>query len=150
MLILRKFTYQDAEAYMKIANDPDEKFYPFSYCENLEEAEEIVEMYNHSECQGYAIERESDKCLVGVIYLEKVYENTVELGYFIGSKYRKKGYAKAALVQMEKLVKKMGGKKIQMVIHPKNEASICTAKCIGAKFKYTDYFGFQFWQKTIK
>lgn len=150
MLILRKFTPVDAEAYLQIANDPNEKFYPFSYCENIEDALEIIEAYNESEIYGFAIERKADKHIVGAIYLEEKRNGFVNVGYFIGSDYRRRGYAKLALFEIEKIAKSMGKKTIELFIKPNNEASISVAKSFGAKRICITSLGSECWQKKIK
>lgn len=149
MLKLRKFTTDDADSYLKIANNKSEQFYPFSYCKDIEDALLTIEMYNDSEINGFAIERIEDKTIVGVIYMEGLTISNIEVGYFIGEPYRKHGYAKWALFEIEKIAKSMGKRSVKLNISLKNLASIRTAQAFGAK-KYYQTSKYGCWQKLIK
>lgn len=146
MVNLRRFNKNDTISYLKIA-DEKRSYFPFGFCDDLQEAEYVIDTYMYSkEIDAYAIIERG--ILIGVIYAEtylNIEKNTVEISYFIGKEFRKRGYAIDALKEIERiLIKNSQVKKVILAIHPKNVASIKTAVKFGASFcksqKWLDYY----------
>lgn len=152
MIELRPFGQQDAQNYLNIANDK-RCYFPFSFCNDLEEAEDVIDTYMHSEdLQAYAIVESKTKSLVGAIYAEtykNIAKNTVEVSYFVGEKYQKKGYAMKAIKILESILVKRKIKRIGFFIDPDNIASIKTATKFGAVLKRRSNSGLDYYQKVI-
>lgn len=146
MVNLRRFNKNDAISYLKIA-DEERSYFPFGFCDDLQEAEDVIDTYMHSrEIDAYAIIEED--ILIGVIYAETyqhIEKYTVEISYFIGKEFRKRGYVIEALKEIERiLIENSQVQKVILAIHPKNVASIKTAIKFGASFcksqKSLDYY----------
>ena len=138
---LRKIRREEVSEYFQIAYDEEiKKFLPYAYCENFEEAEYFLEsMVDNTKTSGeLGIVNEDDK-LVGVITYERNIKDMYELNFFIGQNFRKKGYALESItaligrlskegeltkyimackygnVASKELIKKLGGKRIQVL-----------------------------------
>lgn len=132
MVNLRRFNKCDAIAYLKIANDK-RSYFPFGFCNSLEEAQFVIDFYMSTDVEAYAIIQ--DRILVGAIYAEILEKGYVEVSYFIGKKFQRRGYATQALKLIERiLIENLQVHKIKFAINPNNVASINTAIKFGANF----------------
>ena len=147
MITLRAFECADAHQYFKIANDK-RCYFPFSFCENLNDAEYVIDTFIYStDLDSYAIVNEENN-IVGAIYAERCRKSdTMQVSYFIGSKYHKKGYATQAVRKMEEILKNKQIHIMEFAIDPENIASIKTATKCGAVLAKSS--SFNYYQKNI-
>ena len=136
MVSLRRFNKNDTVSYLEIANDKS-SYFPFGSCNNLQEAEYVINIYMYyEEIDAYAII--DNDILIGVVYIENcknIEKNTVLISYFIGNKFQRRGYAIQALERIEQLlIENSQIQKVGFEINPKNIPSIKTATRFGAKF----------------
>ena len=130
---LRKFTDDDVLEYYSIAQDSNDYFL-FGYCRNIKDAEDVIDTYiNSDELESFAILNEKLELIGAIICITK--SNILEISYFIGLEYRRKGYCFETLKLVEKLAKKRKMKKIEFFILKDNLKSINLAKKFGAKLK---------------
>ncbi len=130
---LRKFTDDDVLEYYSIAQDSNDYFL-FGYCRNIKDAEDVIDTYiNSDELESFAILNEKLELIGAIICITK--GNILEISYFIGLEYRRKGYCFETLKLVEKLAKKRKMKKIEFFILKDNLKSINLAKKFGAKLK---------------
>ena len=130
---LRKFTDDDVLEYYSIAQDSNDYFL-FGYCRNIKDAEDVIDTYiNSDELESFAILNEKLELIGAIICITK--GNILEISYFIGLEYRRKGYCFETLNLVEKLAKKRKMKKIEFFILKDNLKSINLAKKFGAKLK---------------
>ena len=130
---LRKFTDDDVLEYYSIAQDSNDYFL-FGYCRNIKDAEDVIDTYiNSGELESFAILNEKLELIGAIICITK--GNILEISYFIGLEYRRKGYCFETLKLVEKLAKKRKMKKIEFFILKDNLKSINLAKKFGAKLK---------------
>ncbi len=132
MVNLRRFNKYDAMSYLNIAND-ERSYFPFGFCQSLKEAYFVIDFYISTEVDAYAIIK--DNILIGAIYAETISKGYVDVSYFIGKDFQRKGYVTDALKIFQKiLVEKSQVQKIRFSIDKNNLASIKTALKFGAKF----------------
>ena len=130
---LRKFTDDDVLEYYSIAQDSND-YFPFGYCRNIKDADDVIDTYiNSDELESFAILNEKLELIGAIICITK--GNILEISYFIGLEYRRKGYCFETLKLVEKLAKKRKMKKIEFFILKDNLKSINLAKKFGAKLK---------------
>ena len=130
---LRKFTDDDVLEYYSIAQDSHD-YFPFGYCRNIKDADDVIDTYiNSDELESFAILNEKLELIGAIICITK--GNILEISYFIGLEYRRKGYCFETLKLVEKLAKKRKMKKIEFFILKDNLKSINLAKKFGAKLK---------------
>ena len=130
---LRKFTDDDVLEYYSIAQDSNDYFL-FGYCRNIKDAEDVIDTYiNSDELESFAILNEKLELIGAIICITK--GNILEISYFIGLEYRRKGYCFETLKLVEKLAKKRKMKKIEFFILKDNLKYINLAKKFGAKLK---------------
>lgn len=103
---LERVFLEDANAILKISNDKGVKdFFPLAYCENIDDAKVFVDLclnsYNYN---VFKILDEKEK-IVGIIVGEKKEKKIMDVSYFIGKEYRRKGYCKQAVIQFAKYLK---------------------------------------------
>ena len=105
MIKLERFNLSDANAYLKIAQDASvEKFFRLAYCEDLEEAQDLMELcVNSCNYDAFKILDEKEQ-IVGIILGEKKPKKVMEVSYFISAKVRRKGYCKEAIYQFAKYI----------------------------------------------
>lgn len=128
---LRSFTKDDISSYYDIAQDKS-KYFPFGYCRTKKDAKITVDSFINSEDMDVlAIINEINE-LVGVIILQ-YQKNKVQLSYFIGIQYRRRGYCKNAIMIVEEIIKVKNINIIEFFIFKDNDPSILLAKGIGAK-----------------
>ena len=72
MIRLERFNLNDANAYLEVAQDASiEKFFRLAYCEELEEAQDLMELcVNSCDYDAFKILDEKDR-IVGIILGEK-------------------------------------------------------------------------------
>jgi RimJ/RimL family protein N-acetyltransferase len=119
-IILRKMEMKDAKQISKIANDFSVSRYTASmpYPYKLKDAEKWIN-HTRKKKDGYDLGialRENDK-IIGEVSINKIGESKKykigEIGYWLGKKYRGKGYAKeAAIILIDYLFNKFGLRKI--------------------------------------
>ena len=105
MIKLERFNLSDANAYLKIAQDISiEKFFRLAYCENLEEAQDLMELcVNSCNYDAFKILDEQNQ-IIGLVLGEKKPKKVMEVSYFISAKVRRKGYCKEAICQFAKYI----------------------------------------------
>ena len=99
---LRKYTEEDLQDYYELINDEDVKrFMPFMECSNINIAKAIlkrkIELNNNKLI--YAIESTEYKRVIGEISAI-IQGDMAEIEVMINSKYRGKGYAKEAFIEL--------------------------------------------------
>lgn len=105
MIRLERFNLNDANAYLKISQDESiEKFFRLAYCENLEEAQDLMELcVNSCNYDAFKILDEQNQ-IIGLVLGEKKPKKVMEVSYFISAKVRRKGYCKEAICQFAKYI----------------------------------------------
>ena len=105
MIKLERFNLSDANAYLKIAQDASvEKFFRLAYCEDLEEAQDLMELcVNSCNYDAFKILDEQNQ-IIGLVLGEKKPKKVMEVSYFISAKVRRKGYCKEAICQFAKYI----------------------------------------------
>ena len=105
MIKLERFNLSDENAYLKIAQDISiEKFFRLAYCENLEEAQDLMELcVNSCNYDAFKILDEQNQ-IIGLVLGEKKPKKVMEVSYFISAKVRRKGYCKEAICQFAKYI----------------------------------------------
>lgn len=104
---LKRFEYDDANEYFLISKDKKVKsFFRLAYCETIEEAEELMELYIESYNYIALKILDSSSKIVGVILGEKKAKGVLEVSYFIREEDRKKGYCQSAILQFEQYILK--------------------------------------------
>lgn len=102
-LILRPFTLNDANEYYNLVQDMlIRKYVPFSYLDTLNETKiTIEESYSKSDFIHdfylLIIEKESGNIIGAILITQNPHAKYFDSCYFIGEKYRRKGYMKEAL-----------------------------------------------------
>ena len=125
MVQLERFKLDDASEYLKIAKDKStEKFFRLAYCENIEEAQELMELYvNSFNYEAFKVVDERGN-IVGAILGEKKTNKVLDVCYFISSKMRRRGYCQEAIGQFAKYVSENTEyKELQFCIRHNNKAS---------------------------
>ena len=105
MIRLERFNLNDANAYLEIAQDTSvEKFFRLAYCEDLEEAQDLMELcVNSCNYDAFKILDEQNQ-IVGMVLGEKKPKKVVEVSYFISARMRRKSYCKEAICQFAKYI----------------------------------------------
>lgn len=105
MIRLERFNLNDANAYLEIVQDTSvEKFFRLAYCEDLEEAQDLMELcVNSCNYDAFKILDEQNQ-IVGMVLGEKKPKKVMEVSYFISAKVRRKGYCKEAICQFAKYI----------------------------------------------
>ena len=105
MIRLERFNLNDANAYLEIVQDTSvEKFFRLAYCEDLEEAQDLMELcVNSCNYDAFKILDEQNQ-IVGMVLGEKKPKKVMEVSYFISAKMRRKGYCKEAICQFAKYI----------------------------------------------
>ena len=125
MIQLARFTLEDATAYLRIANDTAIKnFFRLAYCENLEEAQDLMELcVNSCNYEAFKILDEQGQ-IVGMILGEKKPKKVMGVSYFICAQMRKKGYCKEAICNFAKYISENTKyKELEFCVRPKNKPS---------------------------
>lgn len=148
MIKLRAFRRQDAKQYYEIAKDK-RCYFPFSFCKDMSEAEFVIDTYlNCDDLEAYAIIK--GDTLIGAIYAEKSHkEDSIDVSYFIGEQYQRKGYVTEAIKELEKKLQTKQIKHIGFFIDQDNIASIKTATKYGAVLKRKATGNLSYYQKEI-
>lgn len=127
---IRQLTKADSEAYQKIAyGDHLQKFLPSMAVKSIREAENML-LETSRQLQFYGVFSEND--LVGVIKAIYISHHEVDLLYFIGERYLRKGYAKKALYLFSTHLFSNHVSRINFSIRKDNVASVSLVKSIGA------------------
>lgn len=143
---LRKFTDDDVLEYYSIAQDSND-YFPFGYCRNIKDADDVIDTYiNSDELESFAILNEKLELIGAIICITK--GNILEISYFIGLEYRKKGYCFETLKLAEEIAKKRKMEKIEFFILKDNVKSINLAKKFGAELK-REHKNYYILQKNI-
>ncbi|MEX1377811.1 MAG: GNAT family N-acetyltransferase [Eubacteriales bacterium] len=128
-LIIRKFNKDDAEDIFNLSQEKNfGKWLPDQVYNDIEQAEETLNMLiSKYETEGFpyvlAVVEEKTGDLIGHVGLSKIEQGT-EVGYAIGTKYQKNGFAKEALGAFIEWSKAYFGlKEILGVVDEKNIAS---------------------------
>ena len=105
MIRLERFNLNDANAYLEIVQDTSvEKFFRLAYCEDLEEAQDLMELcVNSCDYDAFKILDEQNQ-IIGLVLGEKKPKKVMEVSYFISAKVRRKGYCKEAICQFAKYI----------------------------------------------
>ncbi len=128
---LRNFTKDDVNQYYSIAQDKSE-YFPFGYCRNKKDAKDIIDSFiNSLDLNAKAVINGQDK-IVGAILLEYQKEK-IQVSYFIGIQYRRRGYCSQAIRIVEQIAKNKNIKIIEFCICKSNICSMLLAEKIGAK-----------------
>lgn len=125
MIRLERFNLNDANAYLEVAQDASiEKFFRLAYCEELEEAQDLMELcVNSCDYDAFKILDEKDR-IVGIILGEKKPKKIMEVSYFIATKMRRKGYCKEAIYEFAKHIRENTKyKELMFCVRYKNKPS---------------------------
>ena len=134
-LIIRPFTLEDANNYLKFVQDElIHKYVPFSYLNNIAEANAaILECYAKCDFSNdfylLIIEKQSNNLIGALMITDNYYGQYYDSCYFIGKQYRRKGYMKEALVAFLNNFP-LPDKKLMFFIKPSNTASLNLIKQI--------------------
>lgn len=143
---LRKFTDDDVLEYYSIAQDSND-YFPFGYCRNIKDAYDVIDTYiNSDELESFAILNEKLELIGAIICITK--GNILEISYFIGLEYRRKGYCFETLKLAEQIAQKRKIKKIEFITQKDNLKSISLAKKFGAELK-REHKNYYILQKNI-
>lgn len=143
---LRKFTYDDVLEYYSIAQDSND-YFPFGYCKDIKDAEDVIDTYiNSEELECFAILNEKLELIGSIMCITK--GKILEISYFIGIKYRRKGYCFETLKLAEQIAKKRKMERIEFFILKDNLKSINLAKKFGAELN-REYKNYYILQKNI-
>jgi len=129
-LIIRKFTLDDAQLIYELSNEESlKKFLPDQVYADINQAKETLEfLISKYERISFpyvmAVVEKSSGVLIGHAGLSKV-DKGIEIGYAIGMKYQRKGYAKEAVNAYTDWAKvNLGLDKIYGLVEVDNSASI--------------------------
>ena len=146
-LIIREMTENDAEAMAVLYGDKDSTKFMNPLQDVVEDREFIRSYINHMYAfYGYGmwvVIRKEDGAFLGRAGIEhreiqkRIYH---EIGYFIGSVYRRQGYGREAAEAVMETARELGIKQLVALIHEKNAPSIHLAEKLGFCFweKYMD------------
>lgn len=143
-LLLRKFNENDAkEIFETWISDPEvSKYMVWNNQENIEETEKwlqkIISKYEQLDSYNWGIELKESKKIIGSISANKTdeMEDCYEIGYAIGRKYWRKGYATESLkAVVEFLIKEVGIKKFLCRYAKENQASGSVIRKVGFEYK---------------
>ena len=137
IVTLEHFSYADAEEYYKIAKDFEiRKFFRFAYTAKERDANELLDAWiNSTNYEAFKILNERNK-MVGAILLEKKPKKIMEVCYFIGNNYRRRGYCCAAIQEVIEYVKNTNYKTLEFCIACNNQKSQNVMKRMNAYKKY--------------
>ncbi len=136
---LRRFNLGDRDNYYDIVHRDEKiaKFFPYAYQETAQDADAFIlsKMAGEIEATENTFAITDGENLVGMISaLTGSYMTNCDISYFIGEKYRRKGYAKEAIDLMMKYVNQnYNVHQFTFSIDSENEASINLVRSIGAK-----------------
>ena len=142
-LLIRKFTLDDADAYLRLNSDPDVLRYTGDPpIESLDESREVLLNYplRDYEVYGYGrlacIEKSSGQLIgfAGLKYIEDIDE--IELGFRFLREYWGKGYAtESSLGVLEHGRRELGLDRIVALVTPENRNAVKTLLKLGMVFE---------------
>lgn len=142
-LTLRRFNENDAkEIFETWISDPEvSKYMVWNYQKNIEETEKwlqkCIEKYDKLDSYNWGIELKDSRNLIGSISANKSEndEECYEIGYAIGRKYWKNGYATESLKAVVKfLTEEVGIRKFLCRYAKENQASGSVIRKAGFKY----------------
>lgn len=141
----------DAEIFFKLIfqDEKAKKFFKLGYSESLEETQDfLTQISNESIYTSREICDEKGR-IIGIIFAERSTKRFADISFFIGKKYRKKGYCIQALIMFEQeLVNNTKIKIIRFIIANNNPDSKKVMRAFKLKPSYIgDYL---FYTKRIK
>lgn len=137
-IILRKFKKEDANEYLKIANEKAVKEYiPFASPDNLKECIELIENYCELDFINdfyFIIEDKTSHQLIGALLCFRTSTFMLDTSYFIAKNYRGNGFIIEALeVFIDYLSKNTIYDTLFFMINNRNLASKKIMKKLGSK-----------------
>lgn len=143
-LILRKFNENDAEEiFTTWMSDPEvSKYMVWNHQESIDETKKwlgkCIAKYKNLDSYNWGIELKENEKLIGSISANKVEDinDCYEIGYAIGKKYWRKGYATESLKGvLEYLINEVGIKKFLCRYAKENQASGSVIRKAGFEYK---------------
>lgn len=141
-VILKEFQESDLEEFYRISREEKiRKFVGFMCPETRAEAKEIVQFLLEPTFICFKIVETKSNKMVGIILGDALTDETVDISYFVGSMYRKKGYCSAAVTLMEKyLHDNYDYKVMRFYIRKDNEKSKNVMRRLGIKEESSNVF----------
>lgn len=144
-LMLRPFELSDLNEFYEVTRSEEiRKYVAYAYAEDKRELLANIKDYQNRDFIHefyFVIEELITTNIIGAIIATKKEGNDLEVSYLLGEKYRQKGYMTEA---MESFIKNIAiglGYNLVFIISETNEASLKTAKKIGAVFTYASKYG---------
>ena len=141
-VILKEIQKSDLDEFYRIANEKGvEKYVGFMYPEDVEDAEVTLDFLMDPEYICFKISESESGNMVGIIFGDEVSEDEIDISFFIGNEYRKKGYCAMAVTLYEEYLKQHTEfKKMQFYIKKKNRKSQNVMKRLGIHEKSRDKY----------
>lgn len=136
-VFLRKLSSADAEAYRKIAwGESIHTYVSFMEARTVEEAERIIRSNTNTYERIYGIYRKVNNQLVGAMIVSWFEpEKEVIVHYFIGEKFRKRGFAREAILVLSSFISESttwNHEKLVFEIRRTNYSSYMLQKSLGS------------------
>jgi len=137
-IILRPFKKEDANEYLRIANEKSIKEYvPFASPDNLAETVELIQNYSELDFVNdfyFIIEDKSTHQLIGALLCFRTLSMDLDTSYFIAKNYRGNGFVLEALhVFINYLTKNTPYQSMHFMINNTNTASMKIMEKLGTK-----------------
>lgn len=121
-LILRKFMEKDLSDLYEYLSNPNVVLYEPYGVQNEEEVRQTLHQRINSD-EMIAVELKANHKMIGNLYLGKLPQSSLELGYVFNEDYWNMGYAKEACMKIIEMAFSKGTHRIQAKCDPKNKAS---------------------------